>query len=296
MSSVGDALRTERLRKNLSLDQIARETKIASRLLDAIEKNHFEELPRGVFAKSFVRQYARFLGLDEEEMAAEVQRAMSPGADLPGFAVVPAEPAYKVPKLRQWDGVGAHQSSSALPSLAMLVIVMLVCSGIYVWWQRSRRTAPLPIVHTPVKTAPVPPPVLKPATHTPPPAPATEISNPQAALHASLTADEPTWVRAWADGKEVMTATLEPNLIKTVDAVGEIRLRTGNAGALQITLNGKHVDTPGPKGQIRTVTLSLRVFKFWCRLSRYLCPNRSDARPSACGASRSAATRAVAVS
>ena len=72
---------------------------------------------------------------------------------------------------------------------------------------------------------------------------------PAAALHASLTADEPTWVRVWADGKEVMTAMLEPNLIKTVDAVGEIRLRTGNAGALQITLNGKPWDRPDPRAK-----------------------------------------------
>ena len=90
-------------------------------------------------------------------------------------------------------------------------------------------------------------------TANPPPA---ESANPSATLHASLTADEPTWVRAWADGKEVMTATLEPNLIKTVDAVSEIRLRTGNAGALQITLNGKPVGSAGPKGQIRIVTLT----------------------------------------
>ena len=90
----------------MSLEQIARETKINSHLLDAIEKNQFDLLPRGVFAKSFVRQYARSLGLDEEELAAEVQKAMHYGAELPSFAVVPAEPAFKVPKLAAmgWSG------------------------------------------------------------------------------------------------------------------------------------------------------------------------------------------------
>src|ERR1700678_858982 len=136
MSSVGETLRAERLSKKMSLEQIARETKINSHLLDAIEKNQFDQLPRGAFAKSFVRQYARFLGLDEEEMAAEVQRAMEPGAGLPGFAAIPAQRAYKVPKVTQWHGAGSRQSSSALPSLAMLVVVMLLCSGIYAWWQR----------------------------------------------------------------------------------------------------------------------------------------------------------------
>jgi cytoskeleton protein RodZ len=262
MSSVGETLRGERLRKNLSLEQIARETKINSHLLDAIEKNQFDRLPRGVFAKSFVRQYARFLGLDEEELAAEVQKAMQSGTELPGFAVVQAEPAFKVPKVTRWDGAGARQNSSALPSLAMLVVVMLVCSGIYAWWQRSRHPGQAPMAHPVVKTAtlasapkPVTPLPQTDAAPPPPAAPLPEDLNPQA-LHASLTADEPTWVRAWADGKEVMTTILEPNLTKTVDAVGEIRLRTGNAGALQITLNGKPVGAAGPKGQISIVTLT----------------------------------------
>jgi cytoskeleton protein RodZ len=247
MSSVGETLRAERLRRNLSLEQIAGITKINAHLLDAIEKNQFDRLPRGVFARSFVRQYARSLGLDEEDLTVEVQRAMHPGADLPTFAVVPAQPAYKVSKVPRHEGAGYRQNSSALPSLAMLVVVMLVCSGIYAWWQRSRPAQVL-VAHQAAKTAR--PPAL------PRTAPPAESANPQAKLHASLTADEPTWVRAWADGKEVMTATLEPNLIKTVDAVGEIRLRTGNAGALQITLNGKSLETAGPKGQIRIVTLT----------------------------------------
>jgi cytoskeletal protein RodZ len=259
MSSVGETLRAERLRKSLSLEQIAGETKINSHLLDAIEKNQFDRLPRGVFAKSFVRQYARSLGLDEEELAVEVQRAMHPGADLPGFAVVPAEPAFKVPKVPKWEGAGYRQNSSALPSLAMLVVVMLVCSGIYAWWQRSRHAAEAPAAHQAVKTTTPAKPVALAEVHSEPALPATDAvtsSTPAASLRASLTADEPTWVRVWADGKEVMTAMLEPNLIKTVDAMSEIRLRTGNAGALQITLNGKPVGPAGPKGQIRIVTLT----------------------------------------
>jgi cytoskeleton protein RodZ len=264
MSSVGETLRAERLRRNFSLEQIAGETKINTHLLDAIEKNQFDLLPRGVFAKSFVRQYARSLGLDEEEMAAEVQKAMNSGTELPSFAVMPAAPAFKVPKVKQWEGAGGRQNSSALPSLAMLVVVMLVCSGIYAWWQRSRHPGQVSVAHPAVKTmtaaAPqpaVPAPAAPPVAHGQEPRqPPAASANPQAALHASLTADEPTWVRAWADGKEVMTATLQPNLIKTVDAVGEIRLRTGNAGALQVTLNGKPIGPAGPKGQIRIVTLT----------------------------------------
>ena len=78
MMSVGESLRRERLKRNLELEQISQELKISSKFLDAIEEERFETLPGGVFAKSFVRQYARFLGLDEDELAGEVQRVVGP--------------------------------------------------------------------------------------------------------------------------------------------------------------------------------------------------------------------------
>ena len=141
MTSVGETLRRERLRKALGLEQISRETKISARLLDAIENDQFDALPGGVFAKSFVRQYARFLGLDEEELAADLEKVIHPVEELPGFAAPPAEPAFKVPRMVEWEGTG-RSKSSVLPALAMVVAVMLVCSAVFAWWQRSRHSAP----------------------------------------------------------------------------------------------------------------------------------------------------------
>ena len=276
MTSVGETLRRERLRKDRSLEQISRETKISTRMLDAIEHDQFDQLPGGVFAKSFVRQYARVLALDEEELAAEVQKAIQTETAVPSFAAAPQEPAFKVPKLTQWESGGSSSTSSALPSLAMVVAVMLVCSGIYAWWQRSRRPAPpapRPAAHaTASSTVPRPPepaPVTPAVAHSPEtpaktdvaqsttPAPAEPAAtNPAATLHVSMTASENNWVRAWADGKEVMTRVLNPTLTKTVEAVDEIRIRTGDAGSLEITLNGKALGPIGPRGQVRVVQVT----------------------------------------
>src|SRR5207247_1084751 len=76
MSSIGETLRRERIKRNLELEQVSHELRISSRFLDAIEQDQFDKLPAGVFAKSFVRQYARLLDLDEEELAAEVQKVI----------------------------------------------------------------------------------------------------------------------------------------------------------------------------------------------------------------------------
>ncbi len=61
MTPVGETLRRERMKRNLDLEEISRELKISTRFLQAIEDDQYEKLPGGVFAKSFVRQYARLL-------------------------------------------------------------------------------------------------------------------------------------------------------------------------------------------------------------------------------------------
>ena len=67
MEKFGDTLRQEREFRGITLDAITRVTKISNRHLVALEQEHFEVLPGGVFNKSMVREYARVVGLDQEE-------------------------------------------------------------------------------------------------------------------------------------------------------------------------------------------------------------------------------------
>src|SRR5215216_4232705 len=107
MSSIGETLRRERLRQNLGLEKISKELKISQRFLEAIEDERFDRLPAVVFAKSFVRQYAGLLGLDPEEMAAEVQRAIEPptltvDANRPDLAPINN---LQLPRVDDWQAV-----------------------------------------------------------------------------------------------------------------------------------------------------------------------------------------------
>ena len=56
----------ERESRGIELEAISDLTKISSRYLAALEEDHFEQLPGGVFNKGIVRSYARVVGLDEE--------------------------------------------------------------------------------------------------------------------------------------------------------------------------------------------------------------------------------------
>jgi len=67
----GDKFRKAREKKNISLDDVSNVTKISSRMLKAIEDEHFDQLPGGVFNKGFIRAYAKHVGLDGEEAVNE---------------------------------------------------------------------------------------------------------------------------------------------------------------------------------------------------------------------------------
>ena len=67
MGHFGDKFRQARDKKELTLDQVSNVTKISSRMLKAIEEEHFDQLPGGVFNKGFIRAYAKHLGLNDEE-------------------------------------------------------------------------------------------------------------------------------------------------------------------------------------------------------------------------------------
>ena len=66
----GEALRAERERRGITLDTIARRTKIAASLLAALERGDCSRWPGGIYSRAYVREYAGAIGLDRDEVAA----------------------------------------------------------------------------------------------------------------------------------------------------------------------------------------------------------------------------------
>lgn len=286
MSSVGETLRRERLRAGLDLDKIARDTKISVRTLELIEANHFEKLPGGVFTRSFVRQYAHAVGLDADEIVAELEKWLAPPDPFPALQEATKQPEIRMPRVERWSGAGSRlRSNSSLPALALVVLVIIACSTAYTWFQKSRRTpTPSEIAETaqpagvPEATSPAPAPAQAPSVEKAPAASATPVVATAApladpptgqtvsgtvttdastgALRIALTAEEATWVRATANGKVVFSGIIQANETKALSAPDTVTLRIGNAGGVAITLNGKTIPAVGPKGQVRVVQLS----------------------------------------
>jgi hypothetical protein len=75
-------------------------------------------------------------------------------------------------------------------------------------------------------------------------------------VQVSLTAHAPAWIEVSVDGKAAFSATLQPNETREVSAAEQVKILTGNAGALSIALNGKTLEQMGPLGNVRGITLT----------------------------------------
>ncbi|MGA7235990.1 MAG: helix-turn-helix domain-containing protein [Bryobacteraceae bacterium] len=80
MNEESSVLELATIRKNrgITLEQIAKVTKIGVRTLEAIERGEFRKLPGGIYDTSYIRQYARAIDYDEDAILAEYRRARPP--------------------------------------------------------------------------------------------------------------------------------------------------------------------------------------------------------------------------
>jgi len=74
MIRLGQRLKEERLFKNLTIDEVAKATKIRSQFITAIEQSNYKKLPSKAYAQGFVKNYVSFLGLPLKESMAMFRR------------------------------------------------------------------------------------------------------------------------------------------------------------------------------------------------------------------------------
>jgi Helix-turn-helix domain len=86
----GPRLRAERERRGISIDTIASVTKVGGDLWEGLERNDFSRWPSGIFARAFVRDYARAIGLDADEVVNEFCK-LFPIGDRRGSRLIQAQ-------------------------------------------------------------------------------------------------------------------------------------------------------------------------------------------------------------
>ncbi|HEY7387335.1 MAG TPA: RodZ domain-containing protein [Bryobacteraceae bacterium] len=264
MTSIGEALRRERIKRKLDLEGVSHELKISPRFLEAIEDEDFDKLPGRLFTRSFVRQYARLLGLDEDEIAGELKRLLDPqGSTPPAAAPTPPprpvrEPEIPLPRVESWTAVGDKPSrwSKSLPAFAMVVGVMLACSLAYSWLQRPRRQvtnqtvsklAAADTASAPVSKTPAPAPVA--SDH-----PAATALNSQPDPKPANTAERQTTTATSPAPTPIPQSGLDPNAPVRVELTADdpvwISVKADGKNLYSGTLQPKEIKTAGANQNI----------------------------------------------
>ncbi|MFH1547131.1 MAG: helix-turn-helix domain-containing protein [bacterium] len=76
MLTAGTIIKKEREIQNLSLEEITSATKIQKHYLEALEADDYDKFPSTVYAKGFLRNYSRYLGVDTEKVTALFRRSV----------------------------------------------------------------------------------------------------------------------------------------------------------------------------------------------------------------------------
>jgi cytoskeleton protein RodZ len=283
-SFIGEKLRQERIRKGIHIRQVSEATRISERFLHAIESGDTGSIPGGFFAKSFIRQYAKYLGVYDESLEDQVSESFPTQRSLPNPPEHLSPSETGAPLLPFGSSAPERNRTSPPMSVALLLLTIVGCSALFMLWQRGREeptAAQGPAARIGAAAKPDGPAVERStqaeespaagqptqgatAPATPPVAAGPPPSSP---VYLTLSATEAVWVRASSDGRTVFAATLQPGESRTVEAQQQMRLLIGNAGGLHVTWNGKALGAAGPRGQIRVMEFTPERYGFVTRTS-----------------------------
>jgi cytoskeleton protein RodZ len=245
--SFGAWLRTQREARGVSIQAIAETSKISLRYLEAMEGDRFDVLPAPVFVRGFLREYARVVGLDADEVVNFYLLAQPSTTERAVEARV-APPRGEREPARRASLVGYGVMIAAL--LALFVGVAAAIS----WWasRRAERASERAAASAPAAPRVVPPaprsaprnaPVTPPAAASAAPTAGVESESPAAPLadrlRVVLEFQQDCWVEVVLDGQRRESELKAGGETLALEADDYVSLTLGNAPAVRIEVNGR---------------------------------------------------------
>ena len=265
METLGDYLKNQRESRNITLEEVAKVTKIRKTILKAIEGNRHELLPPRVFTQGFLKIYASFLELDESAVVKRYQEALE-GIQLNGA---------KEKRGKQKPPKKALIPTRVLILFAIFVLALAVWffvfpqkeKGIFVPESDQRKS-----VSKSAKSLPVTVSVM------PEEKPEGEIDGEEEKLDIldegtdrnnveeikevevekmilRVLSSEITWIKFQLDNEEPFDVLLKSGESFRVKASEKFNLRIGNAGGVELFLNDRALGNPGKRGEVVDITL-----------------------------------------
>ncbi len=231
MSALGERFRAAREARGLTLSDVAEQIRIRSVYLAAIEDEDWDAIGAPVYVRGFLRTYGRYLGLDPEDAVADFNRSLAASAS------AQAQPAstYYPPS----------RPLSPMVWVAGIVAVVLVALVIYSYLGLRKNA------HGPLAAATGRSPVASQVPLAQASASSGAVAVAKASVPNTLTLRfaSASWVRVTIDGSVRVEGTFPKGTVKTFSGKSAL-IRAGNAGGIDVSLDGKAAGKLGAVGQV----------------------------------------------
>ena len=240
--SFGRYLQAIRMEKGISLETVSKETRIRLETLVLVEDEDHDKLPQEVYVKGFLRAYAKAIGADGDEAVGRYLSRLKVAQK-----IAKSEADLDRSKKNFWPRL-----ILSLFTLAVIILVTLFAVS-YLRDRSAEKPQPDPTsIQTPIEQS-----VAEPAqitTNIPETEPvAEEVPVEKYAL--LIQSREETWMKVVADDQDPIEYNLTPGDKIELEADTGFTLLIGNAGGVELMLNGKPVQIPGTSGQVVNLQL-----------------------------------------
>lgn len=247
-------LKALREANGLSLPDIFSTTRVGLIYLAAVESGEFNRLPPPVYARDFIRKYARTAGIDEEPILDRYEKYLG--------RLQPTTEETEIQK--PWPETGGR-NRFLFASLAAVIIAGVLVLALFLYDQAGKPASPPPVADSapPAPVMPEPAPAAEaPASSVQATTAAAEpvTASPGAAIQPPaaeakmyrlvIEAREPTWLRIAEDRNQAYEALLKPGDKIERTASDYFQLDIGNAGGINLTFQGKPLGSIGKLGQV----------------------------------------------
>jgi cytoskeletal protein RodZ len=273
MPTLGEELRHRREQRGISLAEIAEATRIGTRFLKAIETDNFSILPGGIFTRSFIRAYAKHVGMNEDEaIGLYLQQVAGPTIEQqdgknepvnqtslpekttkPPASPFPAKPAAPVTtSSRRFEPVAFRQSPSRTnwPTIVIgagiVIFIVIIVVALVKQLNQGGAETDSQATSVPQKNAP---PKQAPQNE---PQPTTQPGSSASSTPASTQPSQPSG----ESSPSVTVPTGQPIVVKLEAATGDswISYQSDDSKPTSLTLKkGETRDVPPAQNQVKLI-------------------------------------------
>lgn len=263
MPGLSTQIAAAREQRGITVADAARRLHLRAEFIQAMDSGDWRKLGPAIYARGFIRNYARLVGIEPAVIGAQLDEAIpieAPPAVVPMLAEEPngvevSAPVAVAPRAER-DTLRSSLYPWLLGVMTALAAVLVIAVLYYTFGPQPRDQAQVATAGQaqPVSASPAPQDaaIFNGGAGIAQPAVQKDGVN----LQVQLTQN--SWLSVTVDGKRVVYETLPAGTVRDFHGVREITLRAGNAGGVNATIDGKPLGTLGQPGQVQELVFAAK--------------------------------------